>query len=307
MQCVLCAESAADADKAYLAGLYEQISWKDAVADLEETNLKVDIRRVQQIAKNNKDLQWDALVVLCAVKEPSQLEFLVSILASPENRAFYSGPSGIAHYLAAQVRSEDDIEKMKSLLNNESLLPPLLLAIRKTTNAELVKKALNPTFADNTSSALDVTDFITYRLENKLPIQAKPELEAFLRRSCSRKGWSDSGSWHSARIASTLRYAWVCEWMINAMCDLQKRPPRPDDAARWNFINETIVLLAEVSGQDFGRTHIPPENAKADEQTKKDVAAAVEKCLDWWKTASADPKYRLNPNSIAKPESEQKK
>lgn len=74
----LCAvESKNDPDVEYVSGLCkEEVVWKDEMPDPEQTNIQIDIPRVQALATDlpRGHMAW---FVLAAVKNPSQLDFLV--------------------------------------------------------------------------------------------------------------------------------------------------------------------------------------------------------------------------------------
>ncbi len=279
----------AGADKQYLSGLYAKLVWNEGVPNPDDSQFEIDLDRVHRIVQANKELVWKGCTVLCAVKEPSQLPFLVEILSQEGNRTFFSGKSGLAKYLAAQVRTDDDVRKLDPLLKDSKLFPELLFAIRNTTRKEDVQRALDPkiTVAD----AHDVVVFIRYRLDHSLPAGTPEEQERFLKAAVSQPE-RDTANREAAQLAARLHQPWVAEWLIKNVKKVRDNKTS-QESDRLFDLNELLACLSDSTGQDFGRKHPDPAEQNKTDAARADVLSRVDRCLAWWSKASSDPKYLI--------------
>ncbi len=279
----------AGADKQYLSGLYAKLVWNEGVPNPDETHIEIDLDRVHRMVKSNKDFVWEGCTVLCAVKEPSQLPFLVELLSHEENRTFFSTESGLAKYLAAQVRTDEDIRKLDPLLKNPKLFPELLFAIRNTTRKEDVQRTLDPkiTVADTH----DVVVFIQYRLDHSLPAGTPEEQERFLKAAVLQPE-RDTANREAAQLAARLHQPWVAEWLIKNVKKVRDNKAS-QESDRLFDLNELLACLSDATGQDFGRKHPDSAEEFKTEAARADILSRVDRCLAWWSKASSDSKYLI--------------
>ena len=292
------ADAPKDADEEYLSKLMEKVEFRDGVPAVDETHLDADLTRVRSLAKDPKRplARYLAFKILCAVKEPKQLEFLLDVLKSSESKALFNEPD-LMKFLAAQVTTEDDNSKVSQMLTDEALSSQFLWALRNTNDGKIIENALNPKYGDNQLSAFAVNEFVIYRLDNKLSLNPKV-VEPFLKRSCIRQGGKDKDAFDSARIAARLGFKWSSELLMKSVAQRMKRQSADSKALpekeRIEFLNACISSVQTLSRQDFGlpSSGLPPNQIQApDAETRATVESAAEKCLTWWKSAQQDPQF----------------
>ena len=261
-------------DAEYLAKLESQIVFKDGVPNPEESRLEVDLKRVRAIALDEKNerlqvLAWD---VLAAIKDPSQLDFLLDIAATRKtNDNWFNLSSAIR----PQVRSPEDEIKLKPFLGSQERIGDLIPALFNTKNSELINMILNPKNGNSGFSVPAVNEFIEYRLKNNLELDPKL-IEPFLVAACS-KPVSDQNA--SIVLGARLGFSWAVGCLMDLIITAHKGKPaskaKKEEAEekRIASVNRNLILLQKLCGQDFG--------AGMGKSTAE-VENAFSKCLLWW-------------------------
>jgi hypothetical protein len=277
------ADSKDDPDYLYVRQLYEKIQWKDEMPDLEETNIQVDIPRAQRLAADygKRRTQHLAWFVLAAVKEPSQLDFLVRTALKKEDfMNCWTGQGQLSRAIAALVRTPDDEKKLAPLLEKEKAFPGLIWALRNTNDPKMLKRVLDPKHDEDAMAAYAVVEFMSYRLEKKLPLEAK-DAEAFLK-ACAytkRKGIG-SEKYIAAKIAGGFGFPWAVKALMDNIFWLEKLEIREFDSRHQN--RDALLLIEKISGESFGA---------AATKDGEPVTVPLRKCIAWWETHSKDAKY----------------
>ncbi len=273
-------------DAAYLAGLESQIVFKDGVPNPEESRLEVDLKRVRAIAvdETNTRLQVLAWRVLAAIKDPSQLDFLLDIAATRKTNDYWFNLAGA---IRAQVRGPMDEIKLKPLLKDSNRVGELLLVLVDTKNIEILALIFDPKNGTSEFAVPTINEFIECRLRKQLEIDLKI-VEPFLKVSCQTQV---SGQKRSILNAARLRFPWAASALIGLMIEDHKVKPeskaeREDlEKERISCVARDLKLFQGLCVQDFG---------DGLGKSTAEVENAYAKCVQWWDSHKADPKYNIS-------------
>ena len=285
--------------------------------DFEQTKLEIDVERVQKLASSSKDdrVRYLACDVLAAVKEPSQLDFFISLADRKDEPIFWSNLSGL---IATQVRTPADEKKVARFFKDDKLLPDIVWAARNTSDSELLKRILDPKPIQFKPVGINhlgnfmpsrIRDFLYYRLHHKIPTDPKL-VEPVLKAICVRKHSGGGDGYHAAIIASRFGFPWAVQWFVNLLQQKPEQAPSQmkelGERSGLNMANEAIVCIQNLVKQDFGASkakelidpssRIEEERAAvegANQKHRPEIEAAINKCLAWWEQNSKDPRYQL--------------
>ena len=273
-------------DAEYLAKLESQIVFKDGIPNPEESRLEVDLKRVRTIAvdEGKSRLQVLAWRVLAAIKDPSQIDFLLAIAA---NRKTNDNWYNLASAIRPQVRNPEDEIKLKPFLESQERIGDLIPSLFNTKNTELIKMILNPTNGNSNFVVPYVNEFIEHRLKNNLELDPKL-VEPFLRAACS-KPVSDQNV--SIALSARLGFPWAVGCLVDLIITAHKGKPvskaKKEEAEekRIALVCRSLILLQGLCGQDFGAGL---------GKSASEVEKAYSKCLQWWDSHKADSKYDIS-------------